>query len=210
MPKSFSDKTGQKFGDWTVKSFHGRDKHNHPIWLCVCSCGNEKPVIFGSLSNGRSTSCGCKAIGKRAEKMTKHGMAGTSTYKSWHQMHQRCQGKHGRDYYVKNGITVCERWNSFDAFFADMGHRPEGTTLDRIDGTKGYEPSNCRWATSIQQGNNKKSNVRGIVFGESLTIAEAARKFGKHISGVRHRIRKGMSLQDAVTLPPIRYQIGYQ
>jgi hypothetical protein len=201
MPMPFVDHTGKTFGFWTVKSFYGRDKSNHQLWLCVCKCGNEKPVIMGSLRKGASASCGCNAINKRSSKLTKHGMAGTPTYKSWHQMHQRCSGKHGHDYYLKSGITVCERWNDFLLFYEDMGERPDGTTLDRIDGSRGYEPSNCRWATTEEQANNKKTNVKQTVFGEVLTPALASRKYGMHISCIRHRMRKGMTLEQAVSTP---------
>jgi hypothetical protein len=136
----------------------------------------------------------------RSEKMTKHGMAGTPTYKSWHQMHQRCAGKHGRDYYLKSGITICDRWSVFENFFDDMGHRPEGTTIDRIDGSKGYEPGNCRWATSTEQANNRKTNRKEIVNGVLLSPAEAARKHNVNISMVRHRMRKGWTLEQSVSI----------
>lgn len=201
MPTPFADHTGKVFGFWTVKSFYGRAKHNQPIWLCVCKCGTEKPVIMGSLQKGRSKSCGCATIQMRTEKTRKHGMAGTPTYKSWHQMHQRCAGKHGHEHYVNKGIEVCKRWSDFENFFADMGPRPAGTTLDRIDGSKDYSPENCRWATLEQQANNKSSNRKEFVQGELLSVAQAARKYNKHISGVRHRVRKGMSLEYAVLTP---------
>jgi len=198
MAPPFVDYTGQVFNFWTVKSFTGRDKHNHPIWLCRCECGTEKCVLIGSLRKGVSKSCGCKTISLRSEKLRKHGMAGTPTYKSWHQMHQRCAGKHGHNYYVENGITVCERWGAFENFLADMGERPVGTTLDRIDGTKGYSPDNCRWADVFTQANNKKTNIKQMVCGELMTPAQASRRFNKHISGIRHRLRKGFTLEQAI------------
>jgi hypothetical protein len=201
MPPPFANHAGKVFSSWTVKSFYGRTKSNAAVWLCVCKCGKEKPVIMGSLQKGQSKSCGCEGLKARVLKNTKHGMAGTKTYKSWHQMHQRCLGKNGHDYYLSSGISVCDRWKSFELFFADMGLRPDGLTLDRIDGSKGYEPGNCRWASAIEQANNKKTNVKQIVFGEEITPAQAARKYGMHISGVRHRLRKGMSLEQAVSVP---------
>lgn len=201
MPTPFADHTGKVFGFWTVKSFYGRDKCGQAVWTCVCKCGNERRAVLGAMQRGASKSCGCMAAALRADKQTKHGMSGTRTYKSWHQMHQRCAGKHGKSYYLDKGIVVCERWNSFENFFADMGERPINTTLDRIDGEKNYEPGNCRWANNEMQGNNKCTNVRQMVCGEVLTVAQAARKYNKHISGVRHRLRKGWSLELAVLTP---------
>ena len=201
MPMPFADHTGKKYGFWTVLSFHDRTKHNQPIWICECVCGTKKPVIMSTLTGGKSRSCGCKAQALSAEKTTKHGHASTPTYKSWHAMKQRCEGKGGHASYVERGITVCDRWLEFENFLQDMGLRPHGTTLDRIDNAKGYEPSNCRWADHITQANNRDTCVKQSVNNEFLTIAEAARKYGKHISGVRHRVRKGWTLADAVTTP---------
>lgn len=201
MPTPFADHTGKQFGLWTVKSFYGRTKDNRPIWLCRCECGTEKPVIMGSLQKGRSRSCGCMSRVWGAEKITKHGMAGTPTYKSWHQMHQRCQGLHGHDHYLTRGISVCERWAIFENFYADMGLRPEGKTLDRIDNKKGYTPDNCRWATWEQQANNREVATWHTVHGKLLTVALAAREYGLHESGLRHRLRKGWTLEKAVSTP---------
>lgn len=201
MPAKRIDRVGEKYGRWTIIRFDERYGQCDARWICRCDCGVERSVIFRSIRGGRSSSCGCFGADENARKNTKHGMAGTPTYKSWHQMHQRCLGKHGHDHYVRNGIKVCERWNNFEAFYADMGCRPPGTTLDRIDGSKGYEPLNCRWANAEVQGNNKKSCRPELVCGEMLTPSQASRKYSVHISGVRHRIRKGFTLEQAVLQP---------
>lgn len=195
------DRTGQVFGHWTVVRFHSKYGSCDARWLCRCVCGAEKLVIYRSLTSGRSQSCGCLTINLRIGKLTKHGYAGTPTYKSWHAMIQRCQGKGGHEQYVANGITVCKEWLDFSKFLSDMGDRPEGTSLDRIDGNKGYCKENCRWATHVQQMNNKKTNVKGVVDGAMLSPSEAARKYGVGISMVRHRLRKGFSLEQAVKIP---------
>jgi hypothetical protein len=91
---------------------------------------------------------------------TKHGMYGTPTYWSWSSMKQRCYNTKasGYEYYGGAGIQVCERWKvDFKNFLADMGERPEGTTLDRIDSSKDYEPGNCRWADHTTQRVNQKT-----------------------------------------------------
>ena len=91
---------------------------------------------------------------------TKHGHwingKPSKTYSSWRAMKYRCSNSKNI-YYKQMGITVCERWlNSFDNFLEDMGERPDGCTLDRIDNTKGYSPDNCRWSTIKVQNNNKR------------------------------------------------------
>jgi hypothetical protein len=199
MPATLIDRTGNVFGEWTVLSFVKREKNTN-YWLCKCSCGNTKTVIFNSLQKQKSTSCGCKAIAKRSKKLTKHGMAGTPTYKSWHAMLQRSQGKGGHESYVERNITVCPDWIKFENFLSDMGVRPDGKTLDRIDNTKGYYKDNCRWATPSEQQNNMKSNAFIYVFGERMTITRASKLYSIGISCLRHRLRKGMNPDLAVTM----------
>lgn len=199
MPAMLIDRTGNVFGDWTVLSFFKREK-NVNYWLCKCSCGTTKTVNFNSLYKNKSTSCGCKTIEKRSAKLTKHGMAGTPTYKSWHAMLQRSQGKGGHESYVKRDISVCDDWIKFENFLRDMGKRPNGKTLDRIDNTKGYYKENCRWATPSEQQNNMRSNALIDVFGERMTITQASRLYNIGISCLRHRLRKGIEPNLAVTL----------
>lgn len=201
MPMPFRDKTGQTFGYWTVLAFAGRDGRNATVWKCKCVCGMEKNVVIGSLTSGKSKSCGCKQYEITASKNTKHGMAGTPTYKSWHAMIQRVEGKGGHESYVKRKIDVCNEWLDFNNFFSDMGSRPVGKTLDRIDNSKGYSKDNCRWATYVEQANNRNNNVLIDVFGEKMTVAEAAKKFNMGISMLRHRLRKGLSPNNAVSIP---------
>lgn len=192
------DRSGMVFGNLTVVKFDKKDGRNGFRWICVCSCGTEKSIIYNSLAKGRSTSCGCKAAEKRATANTKHGMASTPTYKSWHAMIQRCQGKGGHEKYVRKNLSVFCEWLSFDKFFADMGERPKGMTLDRIDNSKGYEPYNCRWATNEQQMNNRDNSRFFVVHGEKMTLPQISRKHEIGISKLRHCIRKGQSIEEAM------------
>ena len=152
------DLTGMKFGRWTVLALHPkRTRLRRAIFLCRCDCGSEHLVQGASLRGGWSQSCGCVA----QELKTKHGQAKgnrTRVYVCWANMRQRCSNPNNIGYsnYGGRGITVCERWQTFENFLADMGHPPRGKSLDRIDVNGNYEPSNCRWATSFEQARNKR------------------------------------------------------
>lgn len=133
-----------------------------------------------------------------------HGMSGTPTHKSWTSMKSRCLNPNFPCYidYGARGITVCEKWMSFENFLSDMGIRPDGTTLDRIDNKKGYSPDNCRWATKIEQQRNTSLN-RIIEFnGERLTQAEWSERVGIKQSTISYRMRNGWTPLEALSLVP--------
>lgn len=201
MPMPFRDKTGKMFGFWTVLGFAGRDSRNATKWKCKCICGNEKIVVVGSLLNGRSKSCGCKQYEMSSAKNKKHGMASTPTYKSWKAMFQRCSGKNHHVEYLRKNISVCKEWNDINVFISDMGLRPDGKTLDRIDNSKGYYKDNCRWATPKQQSNNRSYTVFVIVDDIQMPFMDACRKYGISESCARHRLRRGMSMQETFKKP---------
>lgn len=192
---------GQRFGRLIVECDSGERNTSGIKWRCICECGNRKNIGSTDLRLGKTQSCGCL----HRETITKHGSSPrsgrTPTYISWNAMRARCRCKNERTrkYYGAAGITVCDRWSDFDAFMADMGPRPTlKHSIDRIDGTKGYEPGNCRWATKGQQVQNMKSNIKTEFRGELLCLAEIARRGGMSKNGVGYRFRNGLRGEELV------------
>src|SRR5205809_75831 len=121
----------------------------------------------------------------------------SATYRSWSHMLSRCRDRNSDRYrwYGARGIKVCERWLSFSKFLADMGERPEGRTLDRIDTNGDYELSNCRWATQIEQTRNSRSNRVIILEGKRRTLCELAKEIGIKRETLAWRLNRGQSLE---------------
>jgi hypothetical protein len=155
---------GKRFGRWTVIKRAGTDKRGQILWECICDCGNIRAINGWDLRNKKTKSCGCL----RKEISTKHGMSAAQTYKSWANMKRRCNNPNNTHYenYGGRGIKIEDiRWLKFENFFADMGERPEGCSIDRRNNNLGYFKENCRWATSTVQSRNqriRKTNKTGI------------------------------------------------
>jgi hypothetical protein len=194
---NFKDLTGMVFGRLTVNSLsHTRGQ---AYWLCKCSCGNNTTVVGWSLRSGVTLSCGCWRS-ERSRQPISHGQAGTSTHNIWKTMKARCSNPNGKNYpyYGGRGIRVCDRWQSFELFLLDMGERPPGTTLDRIDNNGNYEPGNCRWAPPLVQGNNRRGVRKFLIDGVEKTVTEWALARGVPPSVVRSRLGKGHGIEYAL------------
>lgn len=165
------------------------------IRACDC-CGGRIETTAKRVASGRGRYCSKLCRAKRAN--AKHGHntrehGASRTHRTWAHMLQRCTNPKNDSFhlYGGRGITVCEQWRSFDAFLADMGERPEGTSLDRIDVNGNYEPANCRWATEREQKGNKRSNFMVTYQGQRICLAHLAQQLGMGTPTLRQRVLAG-------------------
>jgi hypothetical protein len=158
---SVVDITGQRFGRLVAIELAPRPwPSGNARWLCQCDCGQMHVASGSNMRTGRVRSCGCsiREWAKTGNNRRRHGASDTSTYGSWSGMRNRCLNPSEPRYpdYGGRGITVCARWDDFANFLADMGERPDGLTLDRIDNDGNYEPGNCKWSTPLEQSQNRR------------------------------------------------------
>lgn len=185
-------KKGDRYGLLTAVN----KEEGSPLWVFDCQCGSRVSLPVSAV-RGSQKSCGC--LKRKSKPSLTHGMSGTPTYVSWQQMRYRCAGKDetSKMHYKDRGISVCERWLIFENFLSDMGERPESTSIERIDNSKGYSPENCVWATQRDQLANTRRTVFVMCDGVKICLKHACEKYGVNYDKVRSRIRRGISAQDA-------------
>lgn len=208
MPSAI-DLTGRKFERLTVLRLEGR-RGRRLFWACKCDCGTEIAVRGSHLTSGGTLSCGCLHSERSSARThvlhaanTKTGLSGSATYSVWCGMRSRCSNPRNAyyAYYGGRGIQVCERWQKFENFVTDMGAKPDGLTLDRIDNSRGYEPGNCRWVSRRIQQNNRRNNRILTYMGKTATIAEWASALGMKFNTLHNRLDTGWSVAKALATP---------
>jgi hypothetical protein len=202
--------TGDTFNRLTVESvvLHPRR------YKCQCICGNHNIVSASDLVNGRIKSCGCLQREAAARRFLKHGATSrllngskrqSAEYVVWQGMMARCRPSNASKFrhHAGRGITVCDRWHSFESFILDMGQRPyPKATIERINNDIGYQPDNCRWASWTDQANNKQTSKRYTVNGVTGTRAELCRHFGMRYGAVKQRMNTlGWTIEAALSVP---------
>lgn len=174
---------------------------------CRCSCGTEKAVRMLRQTDDQLSSTCCFACGNKGKVTHGHASKRSRTYTAYHNMLRRCYSPTNEKYprYGGRGIRVCKRWRGpagFSNFVTDMGDAPSGMQIDRIDNDGNYESGNCRWATRIQQARNKSATLRLTYDGTSKSVTQWADDRGLKASTVHARLRRGWSVEQALTRPP--------
>ena len=205
------DETGNKYGKLLVISEASRDNTNMIRWNCLCDCGNTTVTRGTSLRNGHTKSCGCIAG-------EKHGLTNHRLYSTYRGMISRCNNPKDRSYDNYGGRGIRVLFSSLEDFINKMDTSyKEGLTLDRLDNDGHYEISNCRWATDIEQHNNRSDNTYATIKGEKVTLADAARLYNLNVESLRSRYRvcgdnfaelfrpiRGRVLYDEATKDPVQ------
>lgn len=195
-----ADMKGKRYFDLLVLAY-SHTKGGKAYWYVQCVCENKKTVRGEHLRAGKVKSCGYLNRKKCKLNPITHGMSKTPIYTTWQAMKDRCFNTKADNYinYGGRGITVCDRWvNSFENFIIDMGPRPEGKTLDRINNNKNYSPENCQWSTPKVQASNRRNSKIISYKGLSLTVAEWAGEIGVKVGTLYSRLYRDWPLEKAL------------
>lgn len=204
-----TDMTGKRFGRLTVLYRLPNDKHANAVWMCKCDCGNQKPIVGAALRKGVVVSCGCFHHDELISRITTHGQSRTKLFHTWQHMKARCNNPHHKHYkyYGGKGIKVCQEWENDFTIFAEWSNNNgyvEGLTIDRIDPSKGYEPSNCKWATRQEQQSHLSSCLVYEIDGVSHNLSDWCKIYNRPHETVRKRLLNGWDIVSALTVPPLK------
>lgn len=197
--KCLLDIIGETYGHFTVVSYAEKRHNKDNYWYIRCSCGEVKKIRQDLLLKGDLPRCGCREKVRAPKRYSAHPLL-----RIWLGMKSRCYDAGNKRYrnYGGRGITVCDRWlDSFDSFVEDMGERPSGYTLDRINNDGNYEPSNCRWVTKLVNNRNKSNNIYMVFMGIRFCLAELAALMGLSGKACSKRLKNGWPLTGAMLFP---------
>jgi len=203
--------TGKRFARLQVVRRAASNRAGNTQWECQCDCGAVAIVLGYRLITGNTQSCGClkrdRTSARMQELKTTHGRSKTRAYASWKGMLSRCTNPLDPKYplYGARSIAICQRWLDFKNFFADMGERERGQSIERNNNDGNYEPGNCRWASAKEQANNTRHNRRLTHNGETLTLTEWANKLGITPGTLHERLLKH-STEKSLTMRRKRYE----
>lgn len=205
------DLTGQKFGRLFILRKNGVAKNGHTLFLCMCDCGKEKTILGISLRSGKTKSCGCirqETLVAMNLSRIKHGHLinnrTTKVYQTWNSLIQRCTNPKNPSYTTHGGrnISVCSRWKKFENFLEDMGEPPtDKHQIDRIDNNGNYCKLNCRWCTSTVNNRNKRNNRRITYNDKTQCLSEWAEEIDICRVTISNRLKRGWSIEKALTTP---------
>lgn len=199
------DLTGHRYGRLTViRESPNRGTPKRVRWVCRCDCGNETTVSGNAMRRGNTRSCGCLISEGVRRRSTTHGMSRAPEFWVWSAMRNRTTNPNDRNWkhYGGRGIGICERWLTFENFYADMGLRPSAKhTIERKDNDGPYSPENCCWILMSAQALNKR-NARLLEYdGRIQHLIEWARETGLNSSDILYRLKAGWSVEKALTTP---------
>ena len=192
--KATEEMIGNRYSRLVVEEDVGSDKWGAKLISCRCDCGKTIICRAAHVRDGSTHSCGCMARDKITATLTTHGMAGVPEYSIWKDMRARCSNPKHDSYqrYGGRGITICDEWDDFERFMADMGPRPsDDYSIDRIDNDGPYSPENCQWATQPEQQRNTSRNRYVTFKGQKMTMTDAARAAGLTVGCLRGRFNAG-------------------
>ena len=191
-----------RFSKLLVKERSSNLKDGTATWLCICDCGNQRIIAGTSLRAGRNKSCGCASPLFTTERMKTHGKSRDRIYSIWVGMLIRCseksKGKTRKNYFLR-GIKVCDKWKNFKSFYEDMGEPSLNYSIERINNNGNYEPGNCKWATSKEQGNNTSANKKIEFNGQIKNISQWAELLNIKPNTLTYRLKRGWSIERALS-----------